>query len=56
MVLEMWLVNHNASATQSYVRNMYWEGFHFYAVINSAEYGSAYFGLGIPNLDIAFML
>lgn len=54
--LEIWCVSHNESGTVAYVRNLYWEGYSFYNVINSAEYGGCYFGSGIPNLDIAFML
>lgn len=53
---EMWVAIHNNSATQAYLRNLYWEGFHFYSVLDSAEYGSVYFGLGVPNHGIAFML
>lgn len=53
---EMWVLAYNAAATQVHVRNLFWDGFHAYAVLNSAEYGAAYFGLGVPNVDIAFML
>jgi radial spoke head protein 9 len=53
---EMWVVAYNSSSTLSHVRNLYWEGFHFYAVLNGNEHGAAYFGLGLPNIDIAFML
>ena len=52
----MWALSNNASGTLSYVRNLYWEGFSFYAVIGSPEYGNVYFGTGIPNYDIVFML
>jgi hypothetical protein len=52
----MWCVALNNSGTLSYVRNLYWEGYYFYTVINSKEYGGAYFGNGIPNMDLAFML
>lgn len=54
--IEMWIVSHNTSGTLSYVRNLYWEGYNFYAVIGSGEYGGAYYGPGVPNLDLAFML
>jgi len=49
-------VSHNDSATIAYVRNLYWEGYGFYAVLNAPEFGGAYFGTGVPNYDIAFML
>jgi radial spoke head protein 9 len=38
-----------------HVRNMYWDGYSFYAKIDSAEFGGAYFGIGLPQSDIAFM-
>mmetsp|Transcript_10594 Transcript_10594/g.16052 ORF Transcript_10594/g.16052 Transcript_10594/m.16052 type:complete len:277 (+) Transcript_10594:57-887(+) len=53
---EMWTVSHNSSGTASYIRNLYWEGYNFYAMIGTSEYGGAYFGSGVPNLDLAFML
>lgn len=53
---EMWTVAANSSGTASFVRNLYWEGYNFYAVNGTAEYGGAYFGSGVPNLDLAFML
>ena len=53
---EMWSVSHDASGTMAHVKNLYWEGYHFYAVLNSSEYGSSYFGTGVPTHDIAFML
>eukprot|EP00604_Paraphysomonas_vestita_P003033 CAMPEP_0174821326 /NCGR_PEP_ID=MMETSP1107-20130205/6726_1 /TAXON_ID=36770 /ORGANISM="Paraphysomonas vestita, Strain GFlagA" /LENGTH=167 /DNA_ID=CAMNT_0016038227 /DNA_START=376 /DNA_END=879 /DNA_ORIENTATION=- len=53
---EMWIVSQNSSGTHSYLRNLYWEGYNFYAIIGSAEYGGAYYGSGVPNLDLAFML
>ena len=54
--VQMWTLAHNGAGTISCVRNLYWEGYTFYTVINSPEYGGVYFGSGIPNLDIAFML
>ena len=52
----IWTIAHNDSGTETHLRNIYWEGYGFYAVLNSTEYGGAYFGTGIPNYDIAFML
>jgi len=54
--LEIWAISHDNSGTQAHVRNLYWEGYHFYSVVDSPEYGSAYFGSGVPILDISFML
>ena len=52
----MWTVSNNNSGTISIVRNLYWEGFSFYTVLGTPEYGNVYFGTGIPNYDIVFML
>ena len=52
----MWTISHDNSGLLASVRNLYWEGYYFYNVINSTEYGGAYFGIGVPNLDIAFMM
>ncbi len=52
----IWAIQSNSNATATYVRNLYWEGYGFYSVLNTPEYGSAYFGYGLPNYDIAFML
>mmetsp|Transcript_2825 Transcript_2825/g.4355 ORF Transcript_2825/g.4355 Transcript_2825/m.4355 type:complete len:267 (-) Transcript_2825:63-863(-) len=53
---EMWIISHDSAGTISFVRNLYWEGYGFYAVLKSNDYGGAYFGTGVPNYDIAFML
>ena len=56
VVTEMWTISKDSTGTIAYVRNLYWEGYSFYAMIGANEYGGAYFGLGVPNYDIAFML
>jgi len=53
---EMWSISHDSTGTMAHVKNLYWEGYHFYCVLNSSEFGSAYFGTGVPCNDIAFML
>jgi hypothetical protein len=55
-LLEMWCISHDNSAATVFVRNLYWDGFSFYSVLKSTEYGCAYFGNGVPNYDIAFMM
>lgn len=52
----MWVIAHDNAASMAFVRNLYWEGYGFYSVLKSNEYGGAYFGTGVPNYDIAFML
>jgi len=53
---EMWTISQNNSGTACFIRNLYWEGYNFYALNGTPEYGGAYFGSGVPNLDLAFML
>ena len=54
--IDIWAVSHDSSGSLAFVRNLYWQGYHFYAAINSPEYGGAYFGSGVAHNDIAFML
>jgi hypothetical protein len=49
-------ISHDNGASVSFVRNLYWEGYGFYSLLHSAEHGGVYFGTGVPNYDIAFML
>ena len=49
-------MSHDSSGSYAFVRNLYWPGYHFYAGINNQEYGGAYFGNGLAQGDIAFML
>jgi len=53
---QIWTISHDNSGTIAYVRNHYWDGYCYYNVIDCPEYGGAYFGIGVPNVDIAFML
>lgn len=53
---EMWSVSHDNAAANVYVRNLYWEGFGFYARLQTEDYGCVYFGNGLANHDIAFMI
>lgn len=52
---QMWNISLNSAGTTSVVRNLFWEGYTFYASVGSSEYGGAYFGLGVSNPDLAFM-
>eukprot|EP01038_Epipyxis_sp_PR26KG_P008605 gene8605-11629_t len=53
---EMWSITHDSAGMVAHIRNLYWEGYSFYTVIKSNEFGGAYFGTGVPNYDIVFML
>jgi radial spoke head protein 9 len=52
----VWSVCYDPSNTVSILRNFYWPGYFFYHIIGTPEYGGVYFGDGLPNVDIAFML
>lgn len=52
----MWAVTHDQAGSTVFLRNLFWEGFGFYAVLKTNDYGYAYFGNGVPNYDIAFCL
>ena len=52
----IWSVNMDNTGMVSVVRNMFWSGYSFYTVVNSPEYGGVYFGNGVANWDVAFML
>ena len=52
----MWSISHDNSASSVFVRNLFWDGFGFYSVLKTNEHGYAYFGNGVPNYDIAFMM
>lgn len=56
MPKEMWSFSHDNAGMTAFVRNLYWDGYTFYTVVRNNEYGGAYFGTGVPNYDIAFML
>jgi len=51
-----WSVQFNSKKTASSLRNMVWPGFFSYHKIGTGEFGSAYFGTGQKNTDIAFMI
>ena len=52
---QMWTFGMSASGEVAHVRNMYWDGYSFYSVVDSTEFGGCYFGIGVPQYDIAFM-
>lgn len=52
----MWSISHDNAASTVFVRNLYWDGYGFYSILKTSEYGCTYFGNGVPNYDIAFMM
>jgi len=56
LFVEMWSIIHDAAGMTVFVRNFFWEGYGFYSVLKTSEYGGVYFGNGVPNYDIAFSL
>jgi hypothetical protein len=53
---EMWAITHDNQGATVHVRNLYWDGFSFFAALKTPDYGCAYFGNGVPFYDLAFML
>jgi len=52
---QMWNISISPQGETAFVKNMYWDGYSFYSVLGSSEYGGAYFGIGVPQYDLAFM-
>jgi len=52
---QVWNIQLNSSGDVAHAKNLYWDGYSFYSTIDSGEYGGAYFGIGLPQFDIAFM-
>jgi hypothetical protein len=52
----MWAITHDNQGATVHVRNLYWDGFSFFAALKTPDYGCAYFGNGVPFYDLAFML
>lgn len=53
---QMWNISLNPAGTASIVKNLFWEGYTFYAGVGSSEFGGAYFGSGLHDPDLVFML
>jgi len=51
-----WGVHYDPTAKYSIVRSFYWPGSYFCHEIKTGNYVSVYFGDGLPNEDILFML
>ena len=61
--IDIWSIAISDNGTTAGVRSLYWEGYGFYTTLKEREgqagtalYGGAYFGHGLPNTEIAFML
>jgi hypothetical protein len=52
----IWASAWDSSHTAVTLKSLYWPGYFFYHQIGTGEYGSAYFGYGTKNTDLAFML
>ena len=52
----VWSLSYDTSSQIACLRSFYWPGYFFYHVIESPEYGGVYFGDGLPNVDLPFML
>lgn len=54
--LGQWAIVMNAAQTAVTLRNLVWPGYFFSTSIGSSEYGGAYFGNGLKNSDLVFMV
>lgn len=52
----VWTASLAEGGALALVRCAFWPGYAFVHVVGSAEFGGAYFGNGLPNADIAFMM
>ena len=52
---QIWNISLNSAGTTSIVKNLYWEGYTFFASVGSSEFGGAYFGSGLFNPDVVFI-
>jgi len=51
-----WSLKQNASRSVVTLSSLRFPGYHFFSKVNSSTYGSAYFGNGIENTDLIFMI
>jgi hypothetical protein len=51
-----WSIQTNPSGLNVAIRSFAYPGYEFKAEANSKSYSSAYFGTGLRNEDLAFML
>lgn len=51
-----WSIQTDESKTQITVRNLLWPGYVGYHRTNSSVYGGVYFGEGIKNVDLPFII
>ena len=51
-----WVIQEYRGSAQITLKNLYWEGYCFYIIPNTRQFGSLYVGLGEANLDLPFMV
>jgi len=51
-----WAVKQNAARSMVTLSSLRYPGYHFFTKINSSTYGGAYFGNGVENTDLIFMI
>eukprot|EP00611_Tribonema_gayanum_P031884 TRINITY_DN9339_c0_g1_i1.p1 TRINITY_DN9339_c0_g1~~TRINITY_DN9339_c0_g1_i1.p1 ORF type:complete len:308 (-),score=61.32 TRINITY_DN9339_c0_g1_i1:89-937(-) len=52
----VWSLTRDTTNTMACLRSLAWPGYFFFTQIGSGEHGGVYFGTGLPNTDLAFML
>lgn len=52
----VWSVRVDAARGSANVRSLKWPGYFFFHDLGTGRFGGAYFGYGLPNTDIGFMV
>ena len=51
-----WSIQTDSSGTVARIRSLLWPGYIAYHVAGTGSFGGAYFGTGLKNKDLAFMI
>jgi radial spoke head protein 9 len=51
-----WSISFNETRSAVSVRSLVYPGYYFWHVLNTGKFGAAYFGNGLPERDIVFMI
>lgn len=52
----VWSLNYDSTGTHAVLKNAYWNGYCHFQTVGEPTFGGVYFGIGVPNLDLAFGL
>ena len=52
----VWGLTYDSTGTHAILRNLYWNGYSHFQEVGTPTCGGCYFGIGVPNSDLAFGL